>query len=83
MMLFKDEYEESSFHFILDNLFYREPAGVRSTGDFAGEEYDEYWWKDCILRDGEYPGTQGYLVVWFRDGELNTHHTYRNPKEMF
>lgn len=82
-MEFEDNWEEGSFHYLLDQAFHYVPAGTIPQGEFKGEPYDEYWWRSCTLKDGEKFGTQGYLTVWFKDGKLTTHHTYRNPGKRY
>ena len=83
-MQFKDKIEESDFDFMLRNAFYHVPAGVRTTGDFAGEKYDEFWWRSCALEPDDLKGTGGYLIVWLHeDGSFNTHHTYHYPPEIY
>lgn len=72
-----------SIEYMLANAFNHIPAGVRKYGDLAGEEYDEFWWRDCILHDGDWQGTQGYLILWWHDGNLVTHHTYTYPPNIY
>lgn len=74
---------KNSLEYMLRTTFNHIPAGTRERGSFAGEEYDELWWRDCVLEDGYPEGTQGYLIAWFDGEEFSTFHTYRYPPEIY
>lgn len=59
--------------YVRDQIFYYVPSGIIQHGDFAGEEYEGFWWRETA--DGE-----GYIMLW-ADGQ--THHTYHRPDELY
>jgi hypothetical protein len=75
--MFDDPHVQAELNYLLSNVFNYVPSGVRTTGDFAGEPYDEFWWRECT---GE---QNGYVMVWYRDNQFNTHHTYHRPDEIY
>lgn len=75
--MFNDPHVKEELDFILLNLFNHVPAGVREYGDFAGESYEEFWWRETVDHDG-------YLMVWYDgDNKFNTFHTYRYPPDIY
>lgn len=74
-MQFKDKYEKADLEYMLEHVFYHVPAGVRTTGDFAGESYAEFWWHPT-------KGESGYVMVWFDGETFSSFHTYRYPPDI-
>lgn len=74
---------KSEIEFMLRTAFHHVPAGSRTSGAFAGEAYDEFWWRGCVLTEDMRQGEQGYLMVWFDGENFVTNHTYRHPTEIF
>lgn len=81
-MKFDDGFERASFEYLLDSVFNYIPAGFRTRGDFAGEPYSEFWWRE-VAEDEDRYGTKGYVMVWFDGNHLNTSHGYRHPETIF
>ena len=79
-MQFDDGYERASLEFVLDTVFHHVPAGTRTTGDLAGQPYDEFWWREQAV--GRY-GTRGYVLVWLNGNKFNSHHTYHHPESIY
>lgn len=82
-MKFNDKYEKGDLEFLLGSVFEYVPEGTRTTGDFAGEHYDGFWWRSCVLTPDMQQGEQGYLMVWYDGDSLRTHHTYHYPPDIF
>lgn len=82
-MKFDDYYEEQDFEHTLKTLFHYVEPGARSTGDFAGLPYDGFYWRSCVLHEGDLQGTQGYLMVWFDNHEFRSFHTYHYPPDIY
>jgi hypothetical protein len=72
---------QDEIKFMLDSVFNYIPARKRTIfGIGYNEEItvdaDEFWWKECN------DDNEGYLMVWYKDGEISTHHTYNFPPEI-